>query len=536
MSIYINLDIKRNILEKKNGNTCFSLVGNISEFDKKYPDLLSIRNISDFSEVINNTKGFFAIIVNSDDGLFAAVDHSRSIPLYYAQINQDFYLSTSASWIQNNIKDCSKDKLAEEEFQMLGYILGNKTLYPCIKQLQAGECLTLSENKLETKKYYELNYSYPIKFDKNDFFERLDNAAINSTKRLIDYADGRQMIVPLSGGYDSRLIVSLLKRLNYKNVICFSYGVKANKEAAYSKKIAEALGYKWIFIEYTDSSWSKSWFSSEAEEFRKYASNLSSLPHIQDWLALTELKINKKVDSNAIFVPGHCCVTDSVLTADSLNKKIYNKSHKKSYNLNIYTDSIINKHFNGRPFSKNSILTLKKTKEILAFGKQIKSIDDVISEIIIFNWKERQAKYITNSVRSYEFLGYDWWLPLWDQEFMRVWEAVPLEYRIGRLVYKEYVNKQFYDSSTVKLEINNNASDRTLFRHFLSIFIPKMTPKTVMKRINRVRFKKLYNNHILKFGSLISEKELNYYIKNDYNIIGMYSDLFLKNKWGKNKD
>lgn len=532
MSIYINLNIKHNTLEKKNGNTCFSLVGHISEFDEKYLDLLSTRNISDFSEVINNIKGFFAIIVNSDKRLFAAVDHSRSIPLYYAQMDEDFYLSTSASWIQNNIKDSNKDKLAEEEFQMLGYILGNKTLYPDIKQLQAGECLILSKNKLEIKKYYDPNYSNPIEFDKNDFFEELDNAAINSTKRLIDYADGRQIIVPLSGGYDSRLVVSLLKRLKYNNVICFSYGVKANKEAEYSKKIAEALDYKWIFIEYTDSLWSKSWFSSEAEEFRKYASNLSSLPHIQDWLAITELKDNNLIDSNAVFVPGHCCVTDFIPDKKFLNKKKYKKSHL----LNIYVDYIIDTHFIGRPFSKNNILTLKKTKKILAFEKNIRSIDDALSEIIKYNWKERQEKYITNSVRSYEFLGYDWWLLLWDQEFMRVWEAVPLEYRIGKLIYKEYVDKKFHDSSIVKLEINDNASDRTLFRHFLSIFIPKIIPKTIMKRINRVRFKKLYNSHILRFGSLISEKELSYYVRNDYNIIGMYSDLFLKNKWGKNKN
>ena len=131
---------------------------------------------------------------------------------------------------------------------------------------------------------------------------------------------------------------------------------------------------------------------------------------------------------------------------------------------------------------------------------------------------------------------FSWWLLLWDQEFMRVWEAVPLEYRVEKLIYKEYVDKKFHDSSVVKVQIGGNASDRTLFRSFLNIFIPKITPKTVMKKINRVRFKKIYENHFLRFGSLISEKELSHYVKNDYNIIGMYSDLFLKNKWGKNKN
>ena len=31
--------------------------------------------------------------------------------------------------------------------------------------------------------------------------------------------------------------------------------------------------------------------------------------------------------------------------------------------------------------------------------------------------RERVSKYIVNSVRAYEFWGYDWWVPFWDAEF-----------------------------------------------------------------------------------------------------------------------
>jgi asparagine synthase (glutamine-hydrolysing) len=58
-------------------------------------------------------------------------------------------------------------------------------------------------------------------------------------------------VVPLSGGLDSRIIVAMLKRLGVEDVICFTYGKKGNREAEISRQVAEALGYRWYFVEYT---------------------------------------------------------------------------------------------------------------------------------------------------------------------------------------------------------------------------------------------------------------------------------------------
>jgi asparagine synthase (glutamine-hydrolysing) len=529
MNIHVNLNIKRNILEEEIDNTVCSVIGHMVNSNYKELYFSTLNNMSEFSKYLESLKGFFAVIIQSKEKIYAAVDHTRSIPLFYAQINEDFYLSTSASWIKNNLKSYEINELAKEEFQMLGYVLGDKTLHPIIKQLRAGEYLKATEDKLEVKKYYEFKHTSPKDFNKKFFNEKLDETATNSVERLINYANGKQIVVPLSGGYDSRLIVSLLRKLNYDNVICFSYGVEGNKEANYSKKIAEALGYKWIFIEYREDLWKQCWFSDEAEDFREYSSNLSSLPHIQDWLALTELKNSGRIDLNSIFVPGHCCVTGFIPSEKLLNNRI----NKKKHFLNIYLDYIINTHFIGRPFSKNSLLTIDKVKEILALNRDIQNIDDTLSEVMKYNWSERQSKYITNSVRSYEFLDFDWWLPLWDQDFTKLWELVPIEHRIRRSIYVDYVNKTFYESSIEKIDITDNASNRTLIRHVLSAVIPKVLPVFVLKRFKRKRYRSVYINHILKFGSLVQPSELEYYIENDYNIIGMYSDLFLNDKWGK---
>ena len=68
-------------------------------------------------------------------------------------------------------------------------------------------------------------------------------------KKSIKEVNGKTVIIPLSAGLDSRLIASGLKHFNYKNVKCFSYGLKNNYEAKMSKKISEKLGYEWAFVE-----------------------------------------------------------------------------------------------------------------------------------------------------------------------------------------------------------------------------------------------------------------------------------------------
>ena len=74
-----------------------------------------------------------------------------------------------------------------------------------------------------------------------------------------------------------------------------------------------------------------------------------------------------------------------------------------------------------------------------------------------FEWQERQSKFLINSVRSYEFYGFDWWLPLWDAEFMEFWREVPLLLRQGKGWYASYVAELGAEHEP---RMDRNASDR----------------------------------------------------------------------------
>ena len=62
------------------------------------------------------------------------------------------------------------------------------------------------------------------------------------------------------------------------------------------------------------------------------------------------------------------------------------------------------------------------------------------------NWEynERQCKFVVNGQRAYEFLNFDWFLPLWDSEFVKFWTTVPLNLRYKQNLYKKYLTDWNY--------------------------------------------------------------------------------------------
>ena len=76
----------------------------------------------------------------------------------------------------------------------------------------------------------------------------LRDVTLGIIDRMMKSLDGRELVVPLSAGRDSRLIVSAIHHLGYRNVRCFAYGRPGNFEAQASKAIAEKLGFKWRFV------------------------------------------------------------------------------------------------------------------------------------------------------------------------------------------------------------------------------------------------------------------------------------------------
>ncbi|MFC0272282.1 asparagine synthase-related protein [Metabacillus herbersteinensis] len=491
-------------------------------FDNTNPNLyFNINESSEFGlqfeQKLPHLNGFFSVIYEKDGILFASVDRLRSIPLFYCKTSDDFLISDNLSWIKEQIGDEQIDDVSSEEFLLTGYVTGTDTLYPKIKQLQAGESLKYSSNShnLEVESYFELRHQEPSQFSSEELIRELDTIHISVFKNLIKTFKGRQVVIPLSGGYDSRLIAVMLKRLNYKNIICFTYGKPDNAEARISKQVADELGFKWCFVPYNETKWKKCYESKEYNQYVDFASNFSSLAHIQDFLAVKELKKLKIINDDAIFVPGHAY--------DFLAGSHIPANFVKSVQLsdNDLLKTIINKHYNlwrwdrsKREINKKLVLKLKKQIGSKLYSNNAEVADDLEK----WDWQERQAKFICNSVRVYEYFGYEWRLPLWDNDLISFWSKIPMQLRINRGLFFKYVEEKQQFNAIEK----NKKSIKTIN------ILKNKIPKSVYLEMYRI--KSILYDEQGWFGIYSTKMKLRYFVKKGSSVNSVLTLEFLK-KW-----
>ena len=255
-------------------------------------------------------------------------------------------------------------------------------------------------------------------------------------ERLISWANGRTIVVPLSGGFDSRLIVLMLKRLGYARMITFSYGRPGNKESEISREVASALGIQWEFVPYSNAAWRR-W--SGTEEWRAYcrtSNGLTSVPNIQDWPTIWELQRQELIPQDSVFVPGHTAGhsrhSSHVPIAWLERRTIYEKELLDSIRKTWYTLQDLSRH-------RELELKLNEKMTRLLMTRRSYTQEGAVADYERWWWQEREAKFTINSVRTYDFWGYEWWLPLWDMDLVKFWSRVPFVQRLEENLHTTHI-------------------------------------------------------------------------------------------------
>lgn len=399
---------------------------------------------SDFGAYVALAKqlnGSFAIIINAENTLFACVDRMRSYPLFYSVKDNTFLITDDAHSIKDKLKQDVADPNAVKEFYMSGYTSQDKTLYRDIKQLRAGESLYLeSGNQPITQRYYTYYSKDKKHLSINRMIDIYNDVLFRTFQRLLKSVGKRKIVLPLSGGVDSRLVACMLRKLGYGNVTCFSYGVPNNWEANISRKVAERVGYNWIFVPYSRKKWHSVYRSQEWKDFFYSWDNLSSLFSVNEWIAIGELKRNRSIPEDAVFVPGH---TGDFISGGHL-QYIFGEKKDGITKEGLISD-ILKKHYGLWP----SKLKKAEIRDCLTNGLSkffgslpLDSKEDIANAYECWEWQERQSKFIINSVRTYDFWGYEWRLPLWDSEMMDFWSAVPYEMKMEKKLYLSHLKEK----------------------------------------------------------------------------------------------
>lgn len=435
------------------------------------------------STFLDQLSGSFGLVYKKGNLFWAAVDNVRSLPLFYtpsgAKLSDSLSLSGSGS-----VHWALVDDLTSLEF-----IQGESTVFNDWRQLEAGKFLWMDMGHLQVHTYYSHLRLQDSDLGFSELNGEFSKVIEQMTTRFVRYLDGRPVAIPLSGGMDSRFVLAMLKKVNYPSITAFTYGQAKGHEAQVAQQVCSTLDIPWQFIEYNPALFKKA-LDKEWDSYMAYASNGVSVPQEQEYFAFMELK--NRLPEDTVICPGF---SGDVQAGSFLPNEFYRKKWQKT------------------PITSTQYISERLTR-FVDHGKVVTKVSDeenegfssFYSEIEEWVLRERVSKYVVNGVRCYEFFGFDWYLPLWDTDFVRFWNSVPADFRLDKRLYIEVLNKEFFEPMSI--DFAPGGFDRIYKKGNWASWLKEHTPNAIKKVAKRALFpsNELEINNLNSFSVLLQER------------------------------
>lgn len=476
--------------------------------------------------------GNWAAIIEADDKTFLIADGPRSFPILYT-FDGEWLVSSDPQQLIQTMADPRLDQAAAAEFLNACFVLGDDTLISGVKSVPAASIVELSaDGKYDAREHLCLMPTSQQRLGARDVLEIFHDELLSVFGRLLEDANGRQLLVPLSGGADSRLILAVLRELEAPNVHTFTYGFPEALEAKLSREVSENLGYPWHHVTFSAQDLYKRWWQPKTNAFLQDCWTGLALPHIQDWYALGDLRKNPEIADDAIILPGHTIVGNE--------HDDWCFDPKVGVDRERMVKILAGHHLNQQGNAKKALRVDNSRQKIEGFvtahwpDENPATRSDVTTA---FNLAERQPKYINNSMRGYEHFGFQWALPMLERGPWQVWINAAQElHDSARSEYKRYV-QQKYTAQAGKTVDYWGVVNR--LPKPMAIALDILDKMHLKDKINQLYTAHVCLNHPMGlegFAGGLAKAQLAKRLYSGSSIIGVYAELFLDGNWVPEQD
>lgn len=488
------------------------------------------NSVERLEEWIRRQEGNWAALLMTPEAAYLMTDQARSFPLHVA-LGSTTYVTSTIEALRGRVP-FALNADAAAEFAHSGYVFGEETLLEGIVSLPTSCLAVVREGTLVTRQYTDFYVEHTD--DSERFWELFKEEMLASYSSLLQRANGRQLLIPLSGGIDSRLQLAVLRELDAPNVVNFTYGKANSAEARISQRTAALAGFDWVFVEQDGARVAQAWNRPGNNGFLRHAWEGNALPHIQDWYALSKLRELDQIQDDAIVAPGHTVVgnqhhAEVLQPGTSVTKARFARA-------------IAENHFSLRRRPDRAMAAPYTAAKISSFmnehwadgGAQQRS--EMMHHI---NLDNRQAKYITNSVRAYEYFGFDWALPMYERRFHELWLSGPFGiYSPDRAQYRAFTNAWFAEVTGEELEYFHVApAPKVRWGRAQLLAIAKKLK--LVDKVNLLHSVKTQLNHPMGFEGFargFSTGRLGAKLVRGSTLMGIFAEEFLNNTWVPGQD
>jgi asparagine synthase (glutamine-hydrolysing) len=449
-AVFLDSALYHWISEKREDFLCYSK-GRKNSLDTLVQQVQG-QNAPDISgalqEILNSASGYGSAVIEGQDISIAWVDHIRTWPLFYGMKNGGLVISPDARVARDALgfTDNDVDPDAALEFSLAGYVTGESTLYKGLSALRPGEFLVWRKGMDAPLLQRYFRYQPTMeesRENEQELIGNLNDVMDTIIKNMIARVGGRPIWLPLSGGLDSRIILCKLHEHGARNVHTFSYGPKFNFEALKAKQVAKTLGYPWQFVA-PDKETLRGYFESdERKAFWRYADGLKAIPCMREYAAIRWLHESGQVPKDAVFINGQ---SGDYISGGHIHPAWLEKTPADA---DLFYKLLTDKHYDlwsGLKTPGNMNVAEKWIDRLLPaeWKSRCRTRADYAAMGEAWEYDGRQICYVVNGQRIYEFLGYDWEMPLWEKELVDFYQPISLKDKFDQNLWKKWLKAYNY--------------------------------------------------------------------------------------------
>ncbi|MBP6230547.1 MAG: hypothetical protein KA397_02675 [Paludibacteraceae bacterium] len=427
-----------------------------------------VQTPQDIEALLHSINGLFSVIIEKENNTLLITDKTRIYPLFYTIEGDEICVSDNPDLLLPSKPRLNKQ--AVNEYQHSSVTLDSATLIDGIFQVTPSSYCLFSNGKLAHKAYCSYTVQANEILHSQEHENVFENVLTQTFQRLIASACRKQLVIPLSGGFDSRLIVCMLAKLGYTNVLCYTVGRPQNPELILAQQVATTLGYPHIFI--SNEQTTDYVHDTTFQRYYAYSTSYSNFFWMYEYFGVKKLVEEGLVDKDAIFVPGH---SGDFLAGSQLQKAgITQKSTLKEM-----SKAILQQKFAYGKAERS----IEITKRIERFVHERK---DKLPYSIFddFDVQIKLPKNINNSARIYGFFGHEVRLPFWDNEILEFFRTLPIELKEEQTFFQNYVKNQVFAPANVNFKKELKLPLWKIKGHRIKNILKQWIPSSILHQLS----------------------------------------------------
>ena len=235
--------------------------------------LVSVRAPEEFLPLLNGSFLWLTESVGHSER-WVATDRFATIRLFYTRSSGEYHFCDSLWDLAQKHTVCQSDIDSVIGSMLFGYFIGKRTCFKGVYEVEPGRVYRVNGPELTESKYWHVCFKRCTDIEYEQAAMELHDRWLNAVDRWVSTRD--DILVPISGGMDSRALLAALIECGYsRRITTCTWGPEGSFDFEFGNMISRKAGTRHVILPSDFADWKR-----QCETWQRETEGmLNCLPH-----------------------------------------------------------------------------------------------------------------------------------------------------------------------------------------------------------------------------------------------------------------